>query len=73
MCSHHFLILISFVFVLQKDEVYLNLVLEYIPETVYKVARHYSKSKQYVPISYIKVSEKGITYLIYQYFYKILY
>lgn len=26
---------------LQKDEVYLNLVLEYIPETVYKVARHY--------------------------------
>ncbi|XP_052123078.1 glycogen synthase kinase-3 beta isoform X3 [Frankliniella occidentalis] len=39
----------------KKDEVYLNLVLEYIPETVYKVARHYSKSKQYVPISYIKL------------------
>uniref|UniRef100_A0A182K4M7 Protein kinase domain-containing protein n=1 Tax=Anopheles christyi TaxID=43041 RepID=A0A182K4M7_9DIPT len=28
-----------------KDEVYLNLVLEYIPETVYKVARHYAKNK----------------------------
>lgn len=41
---------------LQKDEVYLNLVLEYIPETVYKVARHYSKSKQTIPISFIKVS-----------------
>lgn len=36
---------------------YLNLVLEYIPETVYKVARHYSKSKQTIPISFIKVSE----------------
>lgn len=43
-------------FCVQKDEVYLNLVLEYIPETVYKVARHYSKSKQTIPISFIKVS-----------------
>lgn len=34
---------------------YLNLVLEYIPETVYKVARHYSKNKQTIPISYIKL------------------
>ncbi|EEC11886.1 conserved hypothetical protein [Ixodes scapularis] len=39
----------------QKDEVYLNLVLEYIPETVYRVARHYSKSKQTIPISFIKL------------------
>ncbi|XP_067011718.2 glycogen synthase kinase-3 beta isoform X2 [Anabrus simplex] len=39
----------------KKDEVYLNLVLEYIPETVYKVARHYSKSKQTIPISFIKL------------------
>nr|CAD7392847.1 unnamed protein product [Timema cristinae] len=38
----------------KKDEVYLNLVLEYIPETVYKVTRHYSKSKQTIPISFIK-------------------
>ena len=29
--------------------------LEYIPETVYKVARHYSKNKQTIPISYIKL------------------
>lgn len=42
-------------FCLQKDEVYLNLVLEYIPETVYKVARHYSKDEQTIPISFIKV------------------
>jgi glycogen synthase kinase 3 beta len=40
---------------LQKDEVFLNLVLEFIPETVYKVARHYSKSKQTIPISFIKL------------------
>lgn len=39
----------------KKDEVYLNLVLEYIPETVYKVARYYSKSKQTIPISFIKL------------------
>ncbi|XP_032679959.1 glycogen synthase kinase-3 beta isoform X3 [Odontomachus brunneus] len=43
------------VFHVDKDEVYLNLVLEYIPETVYKVARHYSRSKQTIPISYIKL------------------
>ena len=47
---------VTAVFVLQKDEVYLNLVLEYIPETVYKVARHYSKDEQTIPISFIKVS-----------------
>lgn len=39
----------------KKDEVFLNLVLEFIPETVYKVARHYSKSKQTIPISFIKL------------------
>ncbi|XP_014669395.1 PREDICTED: glycogen synthase kinase-3 beta-like [Priapulus caudatus] len=39
----------------KKDEVYLNLVLEYVPETVYRVARHYSKTKQTVPILYIKL------------------
>lgn len=29
--------------------------LEFIPETVYKVARHYSKNKQTIPVSYIKL------------------
>ena len=38
-----------------KDEVYLNLVMEFVPETVYRVARHYSKSKQMIPMLYIKV------------------
>lgn len=39
----------------QKDEVYLNLVLDYVPETVYRVARHYSRAKQTLPIVYVKV------------------
>lgn len=39
----------------KKEEVYLNLVLEYVPETVYKVARHYSKNKQTMPVLLIKL------------------
>ncbi|PWA51664.1 Protein kinase, catalytic domain-containing protein [Artemisia annua] len=30
----------------EKDELYLNLVLEYVPETAYRVTRHYSKANQ---------------------------
>ncbi|XP_048835614.1 glycogen synthase kinase-3 beta isoform X1 [Brienomyrus brachyistius] len=41
--------------VFQKDEVYLNLVLDYVPETVYRVARHYSRAKQTLPIVYVKL------------------
>ncbi|XP_062862425.1 glycogen synthase kinase-3 beta isoform X3 [Trichomycterus rosablanca] len=39
----------------KKDEVYLNLVLDYVPETVYRVARHYSRAKQTLPIVYVKL------------------
>ncbi|TRY96210.1 hypothetical protein DNTS_016453 [Danionella cerebrum] len=39
----------------KKDEVYLNLVLDYVPETVYRVARHFSKAKSIIPIFYVKV------------------
>ena len=39
----------------KKEEIYLNLVLEYVPETVYRVARHYAKSKQMIPPFYIKI------------------
>ena len=41
--------------IVHKDEIYLNLVLEYIPETVYKVARQYSKQKQTIPVTFIKL------------------
>ncbi|KAI4350674.1 hypothetical protein L6164_005106 [Bauhinia variegata] len=38
-----------------KDELYLNLVLEYVPETVYRVVKHYSKANQRMPLIYVKL------------------
>lgn len=46
-------------FALQKDELYLNLVLEYVPETVYRVARHFTKAKLIIPIIYVKVGRQA--------------
>jgi glycogen synthase kinase 3 beta len=46
---------VSFVETLKKDEVYLNLVLEYVPETVYRASRHYAKLKQPMPMLQIKL------------------
>ncbi|RSH95608.1 regulator of ime2 [Saitozyma podzolica] len=39
----------------KKDEVYLNLVLEFVPETVYRASRHYSKLKQMMPMLQVKL------------------
>lgn len=39
----------------EKDELYLNLVLEYVPETVYRVAKHYSRANQRMPMIYVKL------------------
>ncbi|KAI7898415.1 kinase-like domain-containing protein [Cokeromyces recurvatus] len=39
----------------KDDQIYLNLVMEYIPETVYRVSRHYNKIKQSVPLLIIKL------------------
>ncbi|CAM9461832.1 unnamed protein product [Laminaria digitata] len=39
----------------KPDELYLNLVLEFVPETVYSVARHYHKSKQTLPMLLVKL------------------
>lgn len=39
----------------KQDEVYLNLVLEYIPETVYRISRHYSKVTASIPAIFIKL------------------
>lgn len=39
----------------QKDEVFLNLVLEFVPETVYRSSRHYAKLKQTMPMLLIKL------------------
>ncbi|OAY49227.1 shaggy-related protein kinase epsilon isoform X2 [Manihot esculenta] len=52
----------------EKDELYLNLVLEYIPETVHRVSRHYSKTNhQHMPILYVQLYTyqicRGLSYL----------
>jgi len=39
----------------KPDEVYLNLVLEFVPETIYQVIKHYSRSKRQVPTLYVKL------------------
>lgn len=38
-----------------KDEVYLNLVLEYIPETVYRASRYFAKMKTSMPLLEVKL------------------
>jgi glycogen synthase kinase 3 beta len=39
----------------EKDELYLNLVMEYVPETVYRVIKHYNKTKRVIPMIYTKM------------------
>ncbi|XP_022968737.1 shaggy-related protein kinase alpha [Cucurbita maxima] len=39
----------------EKDELYLNLVLEYVPETVHRVIKHYNKLNQRMPLIYVKL------------------
>ncbi|MCJ1342247.1 regulator of ime2 [Peltigera leucophlebia] len=39
----------------RKDEVYLNLVLEFVPETVYRASRFFNKMKTTMPILEIKI------------------
>ncbi|GKV51894.1 hypothetical protein SLEP1_g58512 [Rubroshorea leprosula] len=39
----------------KKDELYLNLVLEYVPETVHRVIKHYNKLNQRMPLIYVKL------------------
>eukprot|EP00249_Psilotum_nudum_P011776 c23375_g1_i2 orf=1304-2752(+) len=38
-----------------KDEVYLNLVLEYVPETVYRIAKHYNRMNQRIPLIFVRL------------------
>ncbi|PIA60869.1 hypothetical protein AQUCO_00300407v1 [Aquilegia coerulea] len=39
----------------EKDELYLNLVLEYVPETAHRVIKHYNKMTQRMPLIYVKL------------------
>ncbi|KAH6767431.1 shaggy-like protein kinase 32 [Perilla frutescens var. hirtella] len=45
----------SFYSTTEKNEVYLNLVLEYVSETVYRASRHYSRVNQYMPVFYMQL------------------
>ncbi|KAK4381176.1 Shaggy-related protein kinase theta [Sesamum angolense] len=51
----------------EKNEVYLNLVLEYVSETVYRASRHYSKVKQHMPVFYVQLYTyqicRGLNYM----------
>lgn len=38
-----------------KDELYLNLVLEFVPETVYRVTKHYSRMNLHMPLIFVKL------------------
>lgn len=53
-----------------NDELFLNLVMEYVPESVCGVQRHYSSMNQGVPLVYVKL----YTYQVHDnvYFFKIL-
>ncbi|XP_068649484.1 shaggy-related protein kinase epsilon-like [Aristolochia californica] len=39
----------------EKDELYLNLVMEYISETVYRVLKQYTRMNQHMPLIYVQL------------------
>ncbi|CAH8323793.1 unnamed protein product [Eruca vesicaria subsp. sativa] len=45
----------SFFSTTDKDELYLNLVLEFVPETVYRALKHYTKVNQHMPIILVQL------------------
>ena len=38
-----------------NNELFLNLVMEYVPESMYRVLKHYSNAKQAMPLIYVKL------------------
>lgn len=51
----------------KPDELYLNLVMDYIPETIHRIVRHYNKMRQEMPAIYTKLYAyqilRGLGYL----------
>jgi glycogen synthase kinase 3 beta len=39
----------------KSDDIYLNLVMEYIPETVYKTLKSHSQARKLLPLCYVQV------------------
>ncbi|CAL9149403.1 unnamed protein product [Musa hybrid cultivar] len=50
-----------------RDELFLNLVMEYVPETLYGVLRHFSNGNQRMPLIYVKLYTyqifRGLAYI----------
>ncbi|KAL5132333.1 Shaggy-related protein kinase iota [Glycine soja] len=50
-----------------RDELFLNLVMEYVPETIFRVIKHYSSMKQRMPLIYVKLYTyqifRGLAYI----------
>ncbi|XP_022969125.1 shaggy-related protein kinase zeta-like [Cucurbita maxima] len=50
-----------------KDELFLNLVMEYVPETMYRVLKHYCNMNQRMPLIYVKLYTyqifRGLAYI----------
>lgn len=51
----------SFFLTTDKDEVYLNLVLEYVSETVYRISKRYTRLDQHMPIIYVRLYTYQVT------------
>lgn len=39
----------------EKEETYLHLVLEYVPDTVYRICKSYTKNNQKMPVIFVKL------------------
>jgi len=50
-----------------RDELFLNLVMEYVPETLYRVLKHYTSSNQRMPIFYVKLYTYQVCIVIYSF------
>ncbi|THG10253.1 hypothetical protein TEA_003655 [Camellia sinensis var. sinensis] len=48
-----------------KEELYLNLVLEFVPETVNRIARQYSRINQRMPLIYVKLYTYQAFWIVY--------
>ncbi|THG10382.1 hypothetical protein TEA_008454 [Camellia sinensis var. sinensis] len=50
-----------------KNELFLNLVMEFVPETMYRVLKHYSNMNQTMPLIYVKLYTyqifRGLAYM----------
>lgn len=48
----------------EKEELYLNLVLEFVPETVNRIARQYNRMNQRMPLIYVKLYTYQVCFLM---------